>query len=57
MTDLERLTAAFEAMNPWARELLRDLAEGYAIDFPAPTPAPDLQLDTENRHEVPHERT
>jgi hypothetical protein len=40
MTDLERLTAAFEAMNPWARELLRDLAEGYAVDFPEPKPTP-----------------
>lgn len=38
MTDLERLAAAFQAMSPWARHLLRDLAEGYAVDFPAPNP-------------------
>jgi hypothetical protein len=35
MTELDRLTAAFDAMNPWGRELLREFAEGCAIDFPA----------------------
>jgi hypothetical protein len=39
MTDLERLTTAFEAMNLWARELLRELAEGYAVGFPEPEPS------------------
>lgn len=44
MTDLERLTAAYESMNPWARKLLRDLAEDYAKLFPAPKSASRLSL-------------
>jgi hypothetical protein len=40
MTDLERLTAAFHAMNPWARGMLVELAMGYAEDFPAAKAAP-----------------
>jgi hypothetical protein len=44
MSDLERLTTAFQAMNPWARDLLRALAEDYALLFPAPKPAPHLRL-------------
>jgi hypothetical protein len=38
MSDLERVTAAFQAMPPWARVQLRDLAEDYA------KPAPHLRL-------------
>ena len=37
MSDLERLTVAFNAMNPWARGMLVELVLGYAEDFPAST--------------------
>lgn len=33
--DEAHLVAEFRLMNQWARRLLRDLAEGYAVDFPA----------------------
>lgn len=34
MKHLPELIAAYTAMNPWARGLIRELAAGYAIDFP-----------------------
>jgi hypothetical protein len=40
MTDLERLTAAFHAMNHWARGMLLELAMGFVEDFPTPKAAP-----------------
>lgn len=56
-TDRERLTAAFEAMTPWARGLLIELAEGYAEEFPqadvvdaAPLAAPQLPEATHGNH-------
>jgi hypothetical protein len=36
MTDVNRLTAAFDAMNPWARGMVLEFAQGCAVDFPAP---------------------
>ncbi|MFL6672917.1 MAG: hypothetical protein ACJ8LG_06475 [Massilia sp.] len=42
MTGIEQLTAAYESMNPWARKLLRDIAEDYAKLFPAPKRASKL---------------
>jgi hypothetical protein len=42
MTDVDRLTAAFDAMSPWARGLILELAQVYAVDFPAPKPAPHV---------------
>jgi hypothetical protein len=40
MTDLERLTTAFRAINPWARKLLEELALGFVEDFSAAKSAP-----------------
>jgi hypothetical protein len=40
MTDLERLIAAFDAMNPWARGMLLELATGIIEDFPVSKAAP-----------------
>lgn len=34
MTHLPELIAAYAAMNPWARKLLRDLAKDYWKLFP-----------------------
>lgn len=34
--DEVHLVAEFRSMNQWARDLLRELAAGYAVDFPAP---------------------
>ncbi|PIL46096.1 hypothetical protein CR105_03115 [Massilia eurypsychrophila] len=53
MTDLERLTAAFHAMNPWAQRLLSDLAEKYAVGFPAPRPKTHLRLVAVGRQRPP----
>ena len=44
MTDLDRVSAAFGAMSPWARGMVLELAEGYVVDFPAQKPAPHLPL-------------
>jgi hypothetical protein len=55
MTDLDRLNAAFNAMNPWARKLLREFAEGCAIDFPAPQAEPDYPTAGVQTQEVPHD--
>jgi hypothetical protein len=44
MTDLGRLTAAFNAMNPWARGMLVELAMGYVEDFPVSKSATDTLL-------------
>lgn len=52
MTDLERLTAAFQAMDPWARGHLLDLARQYANKWPVPKPAPHLQLVHVERKEL-----
>lgn len=34
MKHLPELLAAYACMTPWARGLIRELAAGYAIDFP-----------------------
>jgi hypothetical protein len=44
MTDVERLTAAFHAMNPSARGMLVELARRFVEDFPASKSAPDTLL-------------
>jgi hypothetical protein len=44
LTDLERLTAAYQAMNPWAKKLLLDIAGDYVKLFPVPKPASHLNL-------------
>jgi hypothetical protein len=44
MTDLERLIAAFHAINPWARGVLVELAMGYAEDFPVSKAAANTLL-------------
>lgn len=44
MSDLEQLSADFQAMNPWAKKLLGELAKAYALRWPAPKPPPHLQL-------------
>lgn len=49
MNELDRPAAAFQAMNPWAQRLLRELSERYAVDFPVPKPKPHLRLVTEER--------
>lgn len=44
MTHLPELIKAYEAMTPWARALLRDVASDYAKKFPAPRKQPSLTL-------------
>jgi hypothetical protein len=56
MTDRDRLTVAFDAMNPWSRGMLLELAEGYAVDFPAPKPAPHLPLVSVGRTDASQEQ-
>lgn len=38
MEDVSKVTAAYAAMNPWARKLLIDVAAQYAKRWPAPKP-------------------
>jgi hypothetical protein len=45
MTDLVRLTAAFHSMNPWARGMLLELADGFVEDFPVAPVAYGLSAD------------
>lgn len=50
--DEVRLIAEFRSMNQWARHLLRDLADGYAADFPAPNCGPIPPLTEAQPQEV-----
>lgn len=44
MQYLPELEKSYAAMNPFARKLIREIAAGYAIDFPAPKKSPSLLL-------------
>lgn len=44
MKHLPELIAAYSAMSPWARSLLLDVANDYAVKFPAPKKQPNLTL-------------
>jgi hypothetical protein len=44
MHQLHRLEAFYIAMNPWGRQLILELAAGFAIDFPAPKKIALLRL-------------
>jgi hypothetical protein len=48
MTHLPELIAAYACMSPWARGLIRELALGYAMDFPAPKADGSLRIGVES---------
>lgn len=52
MERLPELIAAYTAMNPWARGLLRDIADDYAALYPAPKRQPALSLVAGSRIDV-----
>lgn len=47
MNHLPELIAAYACMTPWARGLIRELAAGYAIDFPLQGVAGSLRVGIE----------
>lgn len=47
MMHLPELIAAYTCMTPWARGLIRELALGYAIDFPAQKAGESLRIGVE----------
>lgn len=38
MTDEQKIMNAYASMTPWARGIVLELVQGYAIDFPEPGP-------------------
>lgn len=52
MQHLQELIIAYTAMSPWARSLLRDIANDYAALYPAPKKQPALSLVTGDRINV-----
>lgn len=44
MMHLPELETSYAAINPFGRKLLREIAAGFAIDFPAPKKTASLLL-------------